>query len=88
MPQNEELTEVAKEYEARLQQMEEDRNRRNRETMENLQTLLKEMTYIEEVNDTLNKELAEEREQHKQTKEQLATRFSWKLCLLILLVPS
>jgi hypothetical protein len=37
--------------------LDEDRARKNKENMENLQTLLKEMTYIEEVNESLNKEL-------------------------------
>ena len=50
------------------------RTRKNKETMENLQTLLKEMTYIEEVNEKINMDLAAEREQHAKTKEQLATR--------------
>jgi hypothetical protein len=41
--------------------------------MENLQTLLKEMTYIEEVNESLKKELELSVEKEKNTKQQLET---------------
>ena len=54
--------------------------------MENLQTLLKEMTYIEEVNDSVNKELAEEKQQHEKTKEQLATRFHFMFRRILSLI--
>jgi hypothetical protein len=39
-----ELVELTQDYEKKLKDLQEDKNRRNKETMENLQTLLKEMT--------------------------------------------
>lgn len=44
---------------------------RVKENVENLQTLIKELTYIEESNQTLNEQLDKEREDHLATKEQL-----------------
>jgi hypothetical protein len=41
--------------------------------MDNLQTLLKEMTYIEEVNEKLGREKEEDAEKLKQTQEKLIT---------------
>jgi hypothetical protein len=41
--------------------------------MENLQTLLKELTYIEEVNESLKKELELEKEKHAITQQKLDT---------------
>lgn len=41
------------------------RARKNKENMENLQTLLKELTYIEESNEALNKELDSSKEREK-----------------------
>jgi hypothetical protein len=67
------LLTAMEEFDQKVQTLEEDKGRRNRETMENLQTLLKEMTYIEEVNETLTKQLEAEKEKNTKTQAQLKT---------------
>lgn len=52
--------------------MEEEKKVRNRENIENLQTLLKEMTLIEEVNESLNQEIESEKVAHKATADQVS----------------
>lgn len=43
------------EYEDKIKIMEEEKEKRGKETISNLQTLIKELTYIEERNDELSK---------------------------------
>jgi hypothetical protein len=71
--ENSEMEEIVDEYELKIKELEEDRTKKNRETMENLQTLLKEMTYIEESNENLAREYEEEKQQHMITQEKLKT---------------
>ena len=51
------IQQTAKEYEKKLQELEEEKTARSKETIENLQTLIRELNYIEEVNEDLTKQL-------------------------------
>eukprot|EP01114_Cavostelium_apophysatum_P011413 TRINITY_DN2565_c0_g1_i1.p1 TRINITY_DN2565_c0_g1~~TRINITY_DN2565_c0_g1_i1.p1 ORF type:complete len:1758 (-),score=465.77 TRINITY_DN2565_c0_g1_i1:1914-7187(-) len=62
---------VVEEYDQKILQMEEEKKVRNKENIENLQTLIKELTYIEEINQTMNTELAAEKEAHQSVRDQL-----------------
>lgn len=52
----------------------EEKKSRTKENVENLQTLIKELNYIEDVNSQLNSQVETEREEHQKTKEELAVR--------------
>lgn len=56
------LSQTAAHYESKLQELEEEKTTRSKETIENLQTLIRELNYIEEVNEDLTRQL--EREAH------------------------
>ena len=65
-------------YEMQLKQLDDEKRTRYKENIDNLQTLVKELTYIEEKNEELNAEMEqhkksweEERQAHKKTKEEL-----------------
>lgn len=67
--------EAVEDYEARIKQMEEEKKARNRENIENLQVLVKELTFIEEINETTKQELEKEREDNKKLREELQLAF-------------
>lgn len=53
---------MVEEYEQKIKSLNETHKSRNRENIENLQTLVKELTYIEEVNNGLNEQILKEKE--------------------------
>jgi len=55
------LEEINKEYEIKVKELSDENARKNKETTENLKTLLKEMTYIEESNESLQQELEKQK---------------------------
>ena len=57
-----EYDEMVDEYENKLYEINEEKKSRNKENVENLQTLLKELNYIEESNENLTVELEKQRE--------------------------
>lgn len=61
---------ATQEYETKMQELEEDKQKRSKDHISNLQTLLKELSIIEEKNEMLNKQLEEQNQSsHRQTEE-------------------
>jgi Tfp pilus assembly major pilin PilA len=64
------LNQTAAHYESKLQELEEEKTTRSKETIENLQTLIRELNYIEEVNEDLTRQL--DRESHSKKNLQVS----------------
>lgn len=64
-----------------FQEMEEENSNRGKETISDLQTLLKELAMIEESNEAMSKQLEEQREANKSLKEEV---MSYKFISVIL----
>jgi len=67
----EQYDQTVEEFESKIEQMEEEKKGKARENIENLQTLVKELTYIEELNEQLNAELEKHRDDNAQLQDEL-----------------